>query len=365
MKTRLTLIKGTALLVLLSTFNPQLSTVFAQGTAITYQGRLTDASSPANGSYDLRFTVYDALTGGTAVGGPLTNTSTAVSNGEFTVVLNIGAVFPGANRWLEVAARTNSNNNNNGNFSVLSPRQPLTAAPYAVTAGTVTGVVPNAGLSGTYGNTVNFENNANIFLGNGAGLIDLNASFLASGTVPSAALNNAWKTTGNLGTSPTNGNFIGTTDNQAFELKAGGLRVLRLEPDSRGDIAGNLIGGSTNNTIEQPGSGGDVIGGGGYAGGPNIIHFNSSGVFIGAGSANQIGPNINDSFIGAGFGNTIQSADSVIAGGNNNLIQSSGTYNAISGGQNNVIAAGITYSVIGGGVSNSVNASQYNRRGRL
>ena len=30
---------------------------FAQGTAFTYQGRLNDGGNPANGIYDLRFTV--------------------------------------------------------------------------------------------------------------------------------------------------------------------------------------------------------------------------------------------------------------------------------------------------------------------
>src|SRR5438093_7038473 len=39
----------------LSTLNPQLSTLFAQGTAFTYQGRLNDGANPASGSYDLRF----------------------------------------------------------------------------------------------------------------------------------------------------------------------------------------------------------------------------------------------------------------------------------------------------------------------
>jgi hypothetical protein len=360
MKTKLTLIKGTAILMLLSTFNPQLSTAFAQGTAFTYQGRLNDGTNPANGSYDLRFTVYDAVTGGSAVGGPLTNTPTAVSNGVFSVVLDFGAVFPGANRWLEIAARTNGG----GSFSLLSPRQPLTAAPYAVTAGTVTGVVPGAGLSGTYGGPVNFVNNANTFSGNGSGLIDLNANNLAIGSVPSAALNNAWKTTGNLGTSPTNGNFIGTTDNQPLELKAGGSRVLRLEPDSRGDGAGNLIGGFINNAIEQPGSGGDVIGGGGYISGLNIIHSNSSGVFIGAGSANQIGPNINDSFIGAGYGNTIQSADSTIVGGVSNTIQINAQYSAVGGGYQNSIQSNAQYSAVGGGYQNSIQSNaQYSAVG--
>ena len=32
----------------------------AQGTAFTYQGRLQDTGEPANGTYDLRFTLFDA-----------------------------------------------------------------------------------------------------------------------------------------------------------------------------------------------------------------------------------------------------------------------------------------------------------------
>jgi len=35
------------------------STVCAQTTAFTYQGRLIDGGQPAKGSYDLAFTVYD------------------------------------------------------------------------------------------------------------------------------------------------------------------------------------------------------------------------------------------------------------------------------------------------------------------
>ncbi|MHC4721426.1 MAG: hypothetical protein ACYS6I_01830, partial [Planctomycetota bacterium] len=38
------------------------------GTAFTYQGRLTDANSPADGLYDFRFELYDALNGGNQQG---------------------------------------------------------------------------------------------------------------------------------------------------------------------------------------------------------------------------------------------------------------------------------------------------------
>jgi hypothetical protein len=370
MKTKLALIKGAALLLLLSTLNSQLST-WAQGTAFTYQGRLTDTSSPANGSYDLRFTVYDALTGGSAVGGPLTNTSTAVSNGVFTVVLDFGTVFPGANRWLEIAARTNGN----GGFSVLSPRQPLTAAPYAVTAGTVTGVVPGAGLSGTYGGPVTFNNTGNSFSGNGSGLVDLNANNLASGTVPSAALNNAWKTTGNTGASPTNGNFIGTTDFQPLELWVNQSRALRLEPDSNNFGAPNVIGGSPANLVD-PGIYGATIAGGGVLnytniGYPPVVGSNRvSAVWgtiggglrntvagnhstIGGGSDNFIGAAAYDSVIGGGEFNVINNSNSqsVIAGGNFN--QATGVAAAMGGGSDNIVAVGV-YGTVSGGYANIV-----------
>src|SRR5512139_1162631 len=55
------------LLAFLSTINLQLSGLHAQGTAFTYQGRLAEGGQSANGSYDLRFALYDAATSGSAV----------------------------------------------------------------------------------------------------------------------------------------------------------------------------------------------------------------------------------------------------------------------------------------------------------
>src|ERR1017187_5836817 len=117
-------------LALLSALNVQLSTAFAQGTVFSYQGRLYDGANPANGRYDLRFNLYDALSAGSLVAGPLTNAPVTVSNGLFTVTLDFGAdVFTGPARWLEIGARSNG-------VAVayinLSPRQPLTPTPYAI-----------------------------------------------------------------------------------------------------------------------------------------------------------------------------------------------------------------------------------------
>src|ERR1041385_7240966 len=129
-------------LLLLSTLNFQLSTCYGQGTTFTYQGRLNSGGVPANGTYDLVFTIYDLPTGSGAFANQ-TNSAIAVSNGLFTVNLNLGlpGIFTGEDRWLEIAVRTNGT----GGYATLSPRQKLTPTPYAITAGNVV----SGGLSGT------------------------------------------------------------------------------------------------------------------------------------------------------------------------------------------------------------------------
>jgi len=114
---------------------------YSQGTAFSYQGRLTDGASPVNGFYDLQFAIYDAASGGSAVAGPVTNMMIAVSNGLFTATLDFGAsVFPGADRWLEIGVRPYGG----GAFATLSPRQKLTPTPYAITASNLTGTASAA-----------------------------------------------------------------------------------------------------------------------------------------------------------------------------------------------------------------------------
>src|SRR6185436_13875062 len=133
-------------------------------------------------------------------------------------------------------------------FIALNPRQKITVTPYAITASNVTGIVSAGSLSGTYTGAVTLNNAGNSFTGSGGGLTALNASQLTSGTVPNAALGNAWKTTGNAATTP-GINFVGTTDNQPLELKVNGQRALRLEPNSSG--APNLIAGSSFNQVDS------------------------------------------------------------------------------------------------------------------
>lgn len=113
------------------------------GTAFTYQGRLTTGTNAADGIFDFKFSLYDALTSGGQVGSSVTNTATAVANGYFVATLDFGAAFDGNARWLETAVRTNGA----ASFVTLAPRQPLTAAPYATyapSAGTASAVTAGA-----------------------------------------------------------------------------------------------------------------------------------------------------------------------------------------------------------------------------
>ena len=119
----------------------------ALGTAFTYQGRLTDAGSPANGNYDLRFILYDAESAGAAVGSTVTKEDVAVTNGLFSTELDFGASpWNGDARWVEISVRAGSST---GTFTVLSPRQPVSPTPYALFAKAAAGVAVPFSATGT------------------------------------------------------------------------------------------------------------------------------------------------------------------------------------------------------------------------
>lgn len=101
------------------------------GTAFTYQGRLEDGGSPATGSYDFEFRLFDGAAGGAQVGGTVERPGVVVAGGLFTVDLDFGpGAFTGSARWLEVAVRPAGG----GAFTTLSPRQRTNGAPYGIHA---------------------------------------------------------------------------------------------------------------------------------------------------------------------------------------------------------------------------------------
>src|SRR5438445_2341124 len=105
------------------------TSAFAQTSGFTYQGKLTDGGTAANGNYDLQFALFDSLSGGVQIGSTQTVGNVTVSNGVFIVTLDLGATsFPGPNRFLEISARPTGS----GAFTLLTPRQQVTSTPYAV-----------------------------------------------------------------------------------------------------------------------------------------------------------------------------------------------------------------------------------------
>ncbi len=99
------------------------------GTAFTYQGVLKDdMGNPQTGSFDFIFELHDDASTDSQVGPTVMKSSVTVTDGLFIVELDFGAVFDGTDLWLEIAV------DDGGGSTVLSPRQHLTAAPYALFA---------------------------------------------------------------------------------------------------------------------------------------------------------------------------------------------------------------------------------------
>jgi len=120
---------------------------------------------------------------------------------------------------------------------------------------------------------------ATAFSGSGSGLTGLTATNL-TGTVPAAALGEAWLVNGNAGANPTNGSFLGTTDNLPLELHVNGQRAFRVEPTTD---APNVIGGYSGNAVSS-GVYGAVIAGGGRSGNPQTAGGNYSAILGGIGN---------------------------------------------------------------------------------
>jgi hypothetical protein len=101
----------------------------ALGAGFTYQGQLKSSGAPVNGACDIAFRVYNAAASGTQAGSALTQT-VAITDGLFTTALDFGAgVFDGNARWLDMQVRCPAGA---GSFTLLTPRQALSAAPYAL-----------------------------------------------------------------------------------------------------------------------------------------------------------------------------------------------------------------------------------------
>jgi hypothetical protein len=379
-------------------------TAFGQGTAFTYQGALNDGAYPAEGTFDLTFTLYDASSGGSSIAGPVTNSAVVVSNGLFTTSVDFGGgVFTSASKWLGIGVRTNAV----GSFAPLTPRQRVTPTPYAIfaegaSAAGLNGTIPAASLSGTYNGAVTFNNAANSFTGNGAGLTSLSAGNVSSGTLADTRLSSnvarlnasqtfsgqnnfqdAGASSGSLhvggyeiGSAPkliyfgdmsyvylgesgaddrmelragqfyfNNGSLLldqGLVDTagSTLEFRVNGTRALRLDQGVATNGAPNLIGGSVTNWVDAASYGSTIAGGGATNWGGSAYVNRIVGNFgtIGGGMDNSISNNASYATIAGGYHHSVQNA----------------TGASIGGGYGNSIKTSASYGTIAGGYANVI-----------
>lgn len=103
----------------------------AAGEPFTWQGRLNQNGSAADGNYDFAFGLYDSAAGGAQVGTTVTRSTVPVSGGLFSVELDFGdGAFDGSPRWLETTVAPAGS----GDVTPLAPRTAVTGAPYAAFA---------------------------------------------------------------------------------------------------------------------------------------------------------------------------------------------------------------------------------------
>jgi Chaperone of endosialidase len=107
-------------------------------TTFTYQGHLAAGGVPASGPHNIDVGLWDAASGGSQIGSLQSFPAHPVAEGGFTLELDFGAdAFDNTNRWLEITV----------NAITLSPRQPVTRAPYAIqTRGIFVDIAGNVGM---------------------------------------------------------------------------------------------------------------------------------------------------------------------------------------------------------------------------
>ncbi len=186
---------------------------------------------------------------------------------------------------------------------------------------------------------------------------------LKAGQVDGLSAGDFWKLGGNAGSDPM-AQWLGTSDNTAFELHTGGQRALLVEAPTTTTAGANIVFGMPDNFIDPDAISSTIAGGGsgdlpgGYGGANRILGAYG---FIGGGAGNVAGlPTFFfldplsgiGAFVGGGLNNLALAGGSTVSGGLGNSAQDS---NATVGGGIGNIASGAN-SFVGGGNANQASA---------
>jgi len=329
---------------------------------INYQGVLIDPSTGQpvdDDTYEMVFSIYDVATGGSAIWTEIQSVTT--KDGLYSVLLGSTTplsptILTGPEKYLGIKV---------GSDPEMAPRKRIVSVAYSILsedAHKLEGKEASDFVQTGQANSIStdmLQNDAvttakilpNVVssldgVSNDGGDIDLVAGSNVSITPDdvhnqitiSTSGDAGWSLTGNSGTTPGT-NFVGTTDNQALELKVNSVRALRLEPHTG---CPNVIIGNSNNKITS-GVYGSTISGGGSSSLPNNVSDNYC--TVGGGTNNRAG---NDD------GDPSNARYATVSGGVSNT--ASGEYSSIGGGLYNITSS--IYASICGGYQNEVSGSQ-------
>ena len=152
----------------------------AVGATFTYQGQIKRNGALFNGACDMRFTLWDAATGGLQVAAYTPPTQVPVTGGVYTVEVDFGNQFKGEARWIQTEAKCADDTG----YTTL-PRVALNPTPYAI------GLIPGAQVSGNIAGTAGVLRVTN----NGAGAALLGLANSSTGATY-GVLGNAFSPTG-------------------------------------------------------------------------------------------------------------------------------------------------------------------------
>lgn len=273
-----------------------------------------------NGSWSVRFKLFDSSTGGAQIGPAITKSNVSISDGRMPAVsLDFGSdAFNGEDRWIEVRATQGDDP-----FRLVGGRQRFRAVPYALA------------LPGMY-TIVTSDDKVSVIGGSPANQVGPGHTVTISGGGNEFYPNKA------IGTYSSVGGGVGNHSIGSTSTVAGGIFNEASQTYS-------TIGGGSNNLSAGFAS---TVGGGYYNTAASLR------AVVAGGEENAA--NMSNATVGGGFNNRAEADSATISGGVSNT--ASGDASTVGGGWTNATSG--TGATVPGGVDNSANGAYSLAAGR-